>query len=416
MGRIRPHLDGEPMPRFSCKIGTATGSIRTQEVEEVSAEAARRSLESQGFYVFDVQAERATWVRPRPSPLGLNRIGSKALLVFNQELLALVRAGLPILTGLDLLGERSQHPRLRAILADVREAVKGGAALSAALARHPRVFSPLYTAALHAGEQSGNLVDALTRYVEYQKRILAMRQRFRAALTYPAVLCLASGAVILFLLTFVVPTFTRIYGDMEAELPAATRLLVALTGRLRDALPLVGGIVALLLLAAWRWRATPAGRRVGDRWPLGLPWVGSLVSGYLFSRLARTLAMMLGGGIPIIPSLQVTLATVGNAHLAAALQPAIPRVAAGSNLADALGSSGVVPSLLLEMVSVGESSGSLGEMLGHVADLYDGEVDTRLIALAAVIEPVIMIGMGLVVATIVVTMYLPIFHLSAVVR
>ena len=172
----------------------------------------------------------------------------------------------------------------------------------------------------------------------------------------------------------------------------------------------------LLLVAAWRWRATPAGHQAMDRCTLGLPWVGGLVSGYLFSRLARTLAMTLGGGIPIIPSLQVTLATVGNAHLAAALQPAIPRVAAGSSLADALGSSGVVPPLVLEMVAVGESSGSLGEMLGHVADLYDGEVDTRLTALAAVIEPIIMIGMGLVVATIVVIMYLPIFHLSAVVR
>lgn len=404
------------MPRFSCKTGTPTGGIQTQEVEGESPEAARRSLEAKGYFVFNVEGQREARVWPRLRWPGFHPIGQKALLVFNQELLALVKAGLPILTALDLLGERSQQPRLRALLADVREAVKGGAALSAALARHPRVFSPIYTAALHAGEQSGNLVDALTRYVEYQKRILALRQRFRAALTYPAVLCLASGAVILFLLTFVVPTFSRIYGDLEAELPVATRMLVALTGRLRDALPLVGGIVALLLLAAWRWHATPAGRRVVDRCTLSLPWVGDLVSGYLFSRFARTLAMTLGGGIPIIPSLQVTLGTVGNAYLTGALQPAIPRVAAGSSLADALGSSGVVPPLVLEMVAVGESSGSLGDMLGHVADLYDGEVDTRLIALAAVIEPVIMIGMGLVVATIVVIMYLPIFHLSAVVR
>ncbi|MBI2455597.1 MAG: type II secretion system F family protein [candidate division NC10 bacterium] len=382
------------MARFVCKIGTPTGSMRAQEVEEASAEAARRSLEAQGYYVFEVQVRREALVGPRRSRAGLNRIGSKALLVFNQELLALVKAGLPILTALDLLGERSQQP----------------------LAHHPHVFSPLYTAALHAGEQSGTLVDALTRYVEYQKRILALRQRFRAALTYPGVLCLASGAVILFLLTFVVPTFTRIYGDLEAELSVATRLLVALTGRLREVLPLVGGGAALLLMAAWRWRATPAGHQAMDRWILGLPWVGDLARGYLFSRFARTLAMTLGGGIPMIPSLQITLGTVGNAYLTGALRPAIPRVAAGSSLADALGSSGVVPPLVLEMVAVGESSGSLGDMLGHVADLHDAEVDTRLTALAAVIEPVIMIGMGLVVATIVVIMYLPIFHLSAVVR
>jgi type IV pilus assembly protein PilC len=404
------------MPRFSCRAGTATGSLITQEVEEESPDAARRSLEAKGYFVFAVEGPaEARGLRPHFA-LGRSRVGVQALLVFNQELLALIKAGLPILTALDLLGERTQHPHLRSVLAEARESVKGGAALSAALAQHPRLFSPLYTGALQAGEQSGNLVDALSRYVEYQKRIMALRQRFRAALTYPAVLVVASGAVITFLLTFVVPTFTRIYGDMEADLPAATRMLVLLTHRLRGALPIAGGIVALLVLGAWRWWRTPGGRLWIDRFTFRLPWVGDLLRGYLFSRFARTLAMTLGGGIPMIPSLQATFGTLGNAYVAEALQPVIVRVTAGGALADALGSTGAVPPLLLEMVSVGENSGSLQEMLGHVADLYDAEVDTRLTALAAVIEPVIMIGMGLIVATIVIIMYLPIFHLSAVVR
>lgn len=404
------------MERFLCRIGTPAGSIQTQEFEGETPVAVRQSLEAKGYFVFAVEGKAKSRVPTRiPVPIG-GGIDATSLLLFNQEFLALVKAGLPILTGLDLLGERTQQPRLRIILADVREAVKGGLALSAALARHPRDFPPLYTAALHAGEQSGNLVDALSRYVEYQKRILTLRQRFRAALTYPAVLCLASVAVIAFLLTVVVPTFTRIYGDMEAELPAATRILVTVTGRLRDGLPVVAGGLLLLGVAAWRWRLTPRGKRITDRWSLHLPWVGEVIRGYFFSRFARTLAMMLGGGIPIIPSLEATLGAVGNAHLTVGLQPAIPRVTAGTSLADALGSSRVVPPLVLEMIAVGESSGSLGEMLGHVADLFDTEVESRLSALAAVIEPLIMIGMGLVVATIVVIMYLPIFHLSAVVR
>ena len=404
------------MAQFSCRVGTASGSLQPLEVEEESLEAARRSLEAKGYFVFDVAGTGKSRMVPRLQSFRTARIGAQALLVFNQELLALTKAGLPILTALDLLSERSQQPRLVAILADVREAVKGGMALSAAFARHRRVFSPLYTATIHAGEQSGNLVDALTRYVEYQRRILALRQRFRAALTYPAVLCLASVAVTLFLLIYVVPTFTLIYGDMEAELPASTRLLVGLTGQLRRALPLLAGGALVLAVAAWRWHATPAGRRTIDRLTLRLPWVGDLVRGYLFSRVARTLAMMLGGGIPMIPSLQVTLTTVGNAFVGDALQRCVPRVAAGSSLADALGGTGVVPPLVLEMTAVGESSGSLGEMLGYVADLYDAEVDTRLTALAAAIGPVIMVGMGLVVAAIVIIMYLPIFHLAAVVR
>ena len=405
------------MARFSCRVGTATGSIRTQEIDEGSPEAARRTLEAQGYFVFAVEGSAAAATSRRSFlHLPLRRVGLQALLVFNQELLALIKAGLPILTALDLLGERSQHPHLRAVLAEAREAVKGGAALSVALAQHPRIFPPLYTGALQAGEQSGNLVDALSRYLDYQKRIMALRRRLRGALTYPAALVIFSGVAIVFLLTFVVPSFTKIYGDMDAELPIATRLLVLLTQRMRGVLPLAGGVAALLVFGVWRWWKTPVGRRWRDRWVLYLPWAGDLLRGYLFSRFARTLTMTLGGGIPMIPSLEATFSTLGNAYLSDVLQPVIPRVAAGSTLADALGNSGVVPPLLMEMVSVGESSGSLQEMLGHVADLYDAEMDARLTALAAAIEPVIMIGMGLIVATIVIIMYLPIFHLAEVVR
>jgi type IV pilus assembly protein PilC len=404
------------MAQYSFRVGTPTGSIQTLEVAEDTPEAARRILEGKGYFVFDRQEQARTLPRlGRPAFLA-PRVTPRALLVFNQELLALVRAGLPILSALDLLRERGQQSRLRSLLEVVRNEIKGGAALSAAMARHAQVFGPLYTASLRAGEQSGNFVDALTRYVEYQKRILTLRQRLRAALTYPAILVTASLAVIVFLLTFVVPTFSTIYGDMDAELPVATRILVGITGQLKRLLPLAALAVTALGLALWRWRLTPEGRRLTDRWILALPWVGTLISGYLFSRFARTLAMMQAGGIPMIPSLETTLATVGNAYLDGKLRTAIPRVAAGNTLADALDRSGVSPPFLVELVSVGESSGSLGEMLGHIADLYDAEMDTRIAALAAAIEPVIMIGMGLVVAAIVVIMYLPIFHLSTVIR
>lgn len=404
------------MAHYSFRVGTPTGSIQTLDVEADSPESARRNLETKGFFVFGAQAKTASAPRLRLPSMWRGHIGPRALLVFNQELLALVRAGLPIIVALDLLRERNQNPRLRTILEAVREEVRAGAALSVAMAKHPAVFSSLYTASLHAGEQSGNFVDALTRFVEYQKRILALRQRLRAALTYPVILIAASLAVILFLLTFVVPTFGRIYGDMDAELPAATRVLVGITAHLQEALPFVLVGIAVAGLMMWRWRRTPRGRRATDRWIMRLPWLSTLASGYLFSRFARTLAMMQAGGIPMMPSLETTLGTISNSHLADGLRSALPRVAAGGSLADSLGKTGMVPSLILELVAVGENSGSLGEMLGHVADLYDTEMDTRLTALAAAIEPAIMLGMGLVVAAIVVTMYLPIFHLSSVVR
>ena len=406
------------MARFSFKIGTPTGSIQTYEADGESFEEARRSLEAKGYFVFDGggKSKGQSWKLPRIPKISLDRIRPRTILIFNQELLALIKAGLPIIVTLDLLRERIQQPRLRALLGEVREAVKGGAALSAAMAKHPRVFPPLYTAALHAGEQSGNFVDALSRYVAYQQRVLAMRQRFRAALTYPAILCVASLAVIIFLLTFVVPTFTKIYGDMDQELPFATRLLVLLTGRLQSALPLVAGGIVVFVLAVWRWRQTPGGRLLMDRGVINLPFVGTMMNGYLFSRLSRTLAMMLGGGIPMIPSLETAMTIVGNAHLTEGIRQAIPRVAAGNSLANALETTGVVPPLMLELVGVGEKSGSLVEMLGHIAELYDGEVDARLATLTAMIEPTIMVLMGGVVATIVIVMYLPIFHLAGAVH
>lgn len=406
------------MARYSIRIGTPTGSIQTLEADGESFEEARRSLEAKGYFVFDGGGERQgwTWTLPRIPKIRLDRIRPRTLLVFNQELLALVKAGLPIIVTLDLLRERSQQPRLRALLGEVREAVKGGAALSAAMAKHPRIFSALYTAALHAGEQSGNFVDALSRYVTYQQRILALRQRFRAALTYPAILCVASLCVITFLLTFVVPTFTRIYGDMDQELPVATRILVSFTGELQKTLPFAGAGIAMFVLAIWRWRQTAAGRMLMDRAVMRFPFVGAMVRGYLYSRLSRTLAMMLGGGIPMIPSLETALTIVGNTYMIDGIRRAIPRVAAGTSLANAFEASGVIPPLMLELVGVGEKSGSLVEMLGHIAELYDGEVDTRLATLAATIEPAVMVVMGGIVATIVIVMYLPIFHLASVVR
>jgi type IV pilus assembly protein PilC len=406
------------MARYSFKIGTPTGSIQTYEADGESFEEARRSLEAKGYFVFDggSQPKGQTWKLPRIPNISLDRIRPRTVLVFNQELLALVKAGLPIIVTLDLLRERIQQPRLRAILGEVREDVKGGAALSAAMAKHSGVFTALYTAALHAGEVSGNFVDALSRYVVYQQRILALRQRFRAALTYPAILCVASLAVITFLLTYVVPTFTKIYGDMDKELPTPTRLLVAFTGQLQGSLPLLAVGIPLVVLAIWRWRKTPAGRLMMDRGIMRLPFLGSIVDGYLFSRLARTLAMMLGGGIPMIPSLETAMTIVGNAYLTRGLREAIPQVAAGNSLATALEASGVVPPLMLELVGVGEKSGSLVDMLGHIAELYDGEVDSRLATLAATIEPAVMVVMGGIVAAIVIIMYLPIFNLAGAVH
>lgn len=402
------------MPQFLYKVATPTGAVLDRECEAEDAAALRQQLEREGYYVFRVRP-KATGLRlPGPLPWR-KRVSRKALLAFTQELLALLRAGLPIMAALDLLIGRAAHPVLRETLEAVREDVRGGASLSAAAARHPRVFPPLFVASVRAGEQSGALAATLGRYLTTLKHFLALRRKVYNALMYPSALVIITGGVILFLLTFVVPTFSRIYSDFGASLPLPTKLLVATTEHVRAQWPL---LLALLLAAgfsfAW-WRRTPGGRAALDRLALGLPWAGLVLQRYALSTFCRSLAAVVGGGTPVVPALEVATGAVSNAHVASRLRTAAPLVVGGSSLARALEETGIATPMLVEMVAVGESTGGLEEMLGHAADFADEEVDLRLSSMAGLLEPVIMAAMGLVVAAIVIVLYLPVFHLISIV-
>ncbi len=407
------------MGTFVCRYGTPGGAIQTEQREADTAQALRQELEERGLYVFGV-SPAATGRLPR---LGLSlptalprRVTLKDLLLFNQEFHALVRAGLPIVQALDVLVRQCANPRLREALVAVRQDVTGGLAFSDAAAKHPRLFSHLYVASLRAGERSGTFVECLGRYLVLVRRLLSVRKKLLAALTYPAILVLLSGAVVTFLLSYVVPIFTRMYANFDAALPTPTLVLIQVTGLARDlALPLV----VLLVLAGMglqRWARTPSGRRRLDGVLLALPSVGELIRRYSASLFCRTLATLLGGGLPIIGSLETAARSLVNTAVRERLLAAIPAVSAGSGLGAALERTGLVPATALEMITVGESAGSLPEMLGHVADFFDEEIDMRLQSLTAVIEPLIMVVMGLFVGTIVVVMYLPIFELSRAIR
>jgi type IV pilus assembly protein PilC len=403
------------MPQFVCRLATPTGAVLDRECEAEDAAVLRQQLERDGYHVFGVRP-KAAGLR-RPTVLSWRkRVSRKTLLAFTQELLALLRAGLPVMAVLDLLIGRGAHPTLRETLQAIREDVRGGAALSAAAARHPRIFPPLFVASVRAGEQSGALVGTLGRFLTTLKHFLALRRKVYNALMYPSALVVITGGVILFLLTFVVPTFTRMYDDFGASLPLPTQLLVATTEWIRAIWPL---LLAALLAAgvsfAW-WRRRPEGRAILDRVILKLPWAGPVLHRYAVATFCRSLAAVVGGGTPVVPALEVATGAVSNAHVAARLRTTIPLVMGGSSLARSLEQTGIATPILVEMVAVGESTGALEEMLGHAADAADEEIDLRLSSMAALLEPVIMAAMGLVVATIVIVLYLPIFHLASVVR
>lgn len=404
------------MATFACRIATAGGKVLLQDREADSPDRVRRQLEAEGYYVFHVLPRTSGSPFRLSLPSAWRRVRKKDLLILNQEFLALIRAGLPILAVLDLVIARQTHPRLRRVLEKLREAVKGGASLSDAAEQHPEVFPPLYVASLRVGEKSGELPETLARYIAHLKRVIALQKKLGSALLYPALLLVLTTAVVTFLLTVVVPSFSQIYLDFGAQLPYATRLLLAFTGLIREYLLVMLPIPLLGFLALWQWRRTRGGRLALDRILLRLPLLGSIIQRFSLATFCRTLGTVFAGGMPMVPALQVAAGSVHNRASQDQLSRAIPAVTGGASIAAALEGVKGAPPLVLEMVSVGERTGGLEEMLHHVADFLEEELDHHLSAMATLVEPAIMVTMGLVVAGIVITMYLPIFHLASVVR
>ena len=404
------------MPAFSYRAARVDGTTLEGLTEADNEQTARAQLERQGFLVFRIQRRGG---RPAFLDAGLyvrRTVPLHEFLVFNQEFLALIKAGLPILSALDLVMARQTHPRLRQILEKLREAVKGGASLSDAAEQHPNVFSPLYVASLRVGEKSGELPEALARYIAHLKRVIALQKKLGSALLYPAMLLVLTIAVVIFLLTVVVPSFSQIYLDFEAQLPYATRLLLSFTSLIREYLLITLPLPLLGLLGLWQWRRTKGGRLSLDRLFLRLPLLGSIIQRFSLATFCRTLGTVSAGGMPMVPALEVAAGSVHNRAAQAALHRAIPAVTAGASVAAALEQVKAAPPLVLEMVSVGERTGGLEEMLHHVADFLEEELEYHLSALATALGPAVMVTMGLFVAAIVITMYLPIFHLASVVR
>lgn len=404
------------MATFACRIATPSGKVLVQDREAESADRLRHQLETEGYFVFHVRPRSAFLPFDLSLPSAWRRVRKKDLLILNQEFLALIKAGLPIPAVLDLVIARQTHPRLRRVLESIREAVRGGAALSEAAARHPDIFPPLYVASLRVGEKSGDLPETLARYIAHLKRTIALQKKVRSALLYPIILMGLTTAVVIFLLTVVVPSFTQIYADFDAQLPYPTQVLLAVTGFVREYLLLLLPLPLLGLFALWQARRTTRGRLSLDQLLLRLPLLGQVIEHFSLATFCRTLGAVLAGGMPIIPALRIAAGSVQNRAAKAHLDKAVPVVTGGASVAAALESAQAAPPLVLEMVGVGERTGGLEEMLHQIADFLEEELDERLSAMATLVEPAIMVAMGLVVAGIVITMYLPIFHLSSAIQ
>ena len=401
------------MAEFTVRLGTPAGEIVTRTVEALAANEARARLEQEGFKVFTVTPPRAEGVASLTrsgSAGGRARVKANDFLLFNQQLAALLRAGIPILQAITMLRRRATAPRLRAVLESVEEAIRGGAALSQAFAAQGATFPRIYTASILAGERSGALDEVLSRYVNYMRRSVGLRRKIRGALADPLFLLIACLAMVIFLTTFVVPRMSDLFTGFGNNLPTVTVIVLAVSGWMtRNALWVVPLIVAISV-AAFIWSRTPNGRLVIDKVLLRLPLTGRLLVQMTTAQASRSLATLLAGGITLVESWEIAAESITNLELRRRSSDILPLIREGRTFTESLESAHWMPELAVDMIGIGERSGSLREMLDEVATFYDAESEVRLEQLTTTLEPAILVVMGGVVVTILLAIYLPIIQ------
>lgn len=401
------------MAEFIVRLGTPAGEIVTRTVEALAAHEARARLEREGFKVFAVtppKAEGVSLLTRGGGAGGRARVKANDFLLFNQQLAALLRAGIPILQAITMLRRRATSPRLRAVLEEVEEAIRGGAALSQAFAAQGATFPRIYTASILAGERSGALDEVLSRYVNYMRRSVGLRRKIRGALAYPTFLLFACLGMVIFLTTFVVPRMSDLFSGFGSNLPTVTVIVLALSGwMMRNAIWFVP-LIIVSAIAVFLWSRTPSGRLTIDRSLLKLPLAGKLLVQMTTAQAARSLATLLAGGITIVESWEIAAESITNLELRKRSSEILPLIREGRSFTESLEMANWIPELAIDMIGIGERSGSLREMLDEVATFYDAESEVRLEQLTTTLEPAILVVMGGVVVVILLAIYLPIIQ------
>ena len=403
----------QDMTEFICRLGTPSGEIVTRIVEATAASEARARLESEGFRVFAVSSEKE----------GLSAVlllgGSKKgkvkqadFLLFNQQLSALLRAGIPVLQSIDLLKTRSASGNLRIVLADVEEKIKSGIPLSEAFEAQG-LFPRIYTASILAGEQSGALDDVLARFVEYLKRSVGISRKLRGALAYPAFLLVAATMMVAFLALYIVPRMSSLFQSLSANrgLPTVTIVVLAVANGISGNILWLLPLAIVIGLALYVWLRTYSGKLLLHKFLLKLPIAGQLIRNMATAQLSRSLSTLLSGGITVPDSWEISSQAINNLELRRRSQTVLPMIREGRGFTEALEKANWMPNLALDMVGIGERSGSLREMLDEVAGFYDSEAEVRLEQLTTLLEPMILLFMAAVVVTILLAIYLPIIQM-----
>jgi type IV pilus assembly protein PilC len=398
------------MAQFLVKIADDRGHMAQQVEHGYSESEVRERFVQQGYLVY--------WVKPRglfsggKFQLGGRKVKQGQFVIFNQQFLTLIKAGLPILNSLDLLIKRQKDGNLKGLLQNVRERVKSGELLSDSFAAQG-VFPRIYTTTLMAGEKSGNMEEVLGRYIAFQRLALTFKKKLAVSLVYPALLVTMVLVMIVFLVTYVVPEFAKLFENLNAQLPAITVLMLAVGTRAQKLAPFL--VIGLVLVAAlfWRWKNTDRGAEQIDSVILKMPLLGDIWLKYQVANFSRMLSTLLAGGLPLVPSLETAGASMSSRRILNGIVETAARVREGQTLSGSLEQQKMFPDLSVEMIEVGESTGALPAMLNSVAEFYEEDVQTALGATMALIEPVILIVMAVFVGGVLISLYLPIFSLGS---
>ena len=396
------------MAEFLVKIADERGNLAQQVEHGYSESEVRDRFAQQGYLVY--------WVKPRGvltgGGIGGRKVRQSQFVIFNQQFLTLIKAGLPILNSLDLLIKRQKDKNLQQLLQNVRERVKGGELLSDAFAAQ-HVFPKIYTTTLLAGEKSGNMEEVLNRYIAFQRLALTFKKKLAVSLVYPALLVSVVFLMLIFLITYVVPQFAKLFENLNAQLPAITLFMLAVGTHAQAYAPYLAVAVVLGAIALWRWKATDRGAQAFDSVMLRLPVMGDIWLKYQVANFSRMLSTLLAGGLPLVPSLETAGASMSSRSILNGVSETAIRVREGQTLSGSLERLKMFPDLAVEMIEVGESTGALPAMLNSVAEFYEEDVQTALGAAMALIEPVILIVMAVFVGGVLISLYLPIFSLGS---
>ena len=401
---------------YAYKVRDREGKMAAGSMEAESEEAVVSRLRQLGYAPISIEAEKGAGLKTEVKLPGTGRVKLKDLAVFSRQFATMINSGLSLLRALTILGEQTSNRRLGEVIIQVRAEVEKGTSLSAALARHPKVFNRLYISMVRAGEIGGFLDQVLVKVAETFEKEVELRGKIRSAMTYPVVVFAMVIAIVGAMLIFIVPTFKNLYTSLGGELPLPTRMLVGLSNVLRRFFPVVVLAVVALVFLFRRWKATDSGRYQWDKFKLKVKVFGPLFHKSALSRFSRTLSTLIRSGVPILQALEIVGETVNNMVISRAVRDVQDSVREGESLATPLSKHAAFPAMVVQMMAVGEETGALDTMLSKVADFYDQEVEAAVASLTSMIEPILIAVMGAAVGGMVIALYMPLFNIINLVQ